>query len=158
MTDRPAPRHYLPTYRVTLVREGRVEVPHKRLRTSADVRAILAHYLEGVDREHFVALLLDQKNTFIGLHLVAIGSLTAAVVHPRECLKAAILANAAAMIVGHNHPSGACDPSREDRALTTRLVAAGKLLGIEILDHVIVGDGTEHYYSFADNGCLTEPS
>jgi DNA repair protein RadC len=125
------------------------------MRCSADVRAILTHYLDGVDREHFVALFLDQKHKLIGLHLVAIGSLTAAVVHPREVLKCAILANAAALVVGHNHPSGAAEPSREDRALTIRLVAAGKLLGIEVLDHIIVGDGTSNYFSFADNGCLT---
>ena len=68
--------------------------------------------------------------------------------------KAAILANAAAIVCGHNHPSGNCQPSREDRALTQRLVEAGKLLGIAILDHVIIGDGTSAYFSFADEGLL----
>jgi DNA repair protein RadC len=68
--------------------------------------------------------------------------------------KAAILANAAALICGHNHPSGAPQPSQEDRALTVRLVQGGKLLGISVLDHVIIGDGTETYFSFADEGLL----
>jgi len=74
-------------------------------------------------------------------------------VHPRECFKPAILSNAASIICGHNHPSGDCQPSREDRALTQRLVEAGKLLGISVLDHVIIG-GEGRYFSFADEGLL----
>jgi DNA repair protein RadC len=66
----------------------------------------------------------------------------------------AILSNAAAIICGYNHPSGAPQPSQEDRALTVRLVQGGKLLGISVLDHVIIGDGTETYFSFADEGLL----
>ena len=69
--------------------------------------------------------------------------------------KVAILANCASILIGHNHPSGNCQPSREDRALTQRLVEAGKLLGIAILDHVIIGDGTSAYFSFADEGLLS---
>ena len=82
------------------------------------------------------------------------GSLTASVVHPREVWKPAILSNAAAIICGHNHPSGAPQPSNEDRVLTARLVESGKLLGISILDHVIIGDGTSAYFSFADERLL----
>jgi DNA repair protein RadC len=98
--------------------------------------------------------MLDQKNQVIGLHTVSIGSLTASIVHPRECFKPAILSNAAAIILAHNHPSGDCQPSREDRALTQRLVETGKLLGISVLDHIIIGDGTSSYFSFADEGLL----
>jgi len=100
-----------------------------------------------------VILLLDQKNQVIGINTVSMGSLTASVVHPRECFKPAILCNAVSLICGHNHPSGDCQPSREDRALTTRLVEAGKLLGIAVLDHIIIG-GEERYFSFADEGLL----
>ena len=82
------------------------------------------------------------------------GSLTASIVHPREVFKFAILANCASILMAHNHPSGDCQPSREDRALTTRLVEAGKLLGIAVLDHVIVGDGTSAFFSFANEGLL----
>jgi DNA repair protein RadC len=89
-----------------------------------------------------------------GINTVSVGSLTASVVHPREVFKAAILSNAAALLGCHNHPSGAPQPSREDRALTTRLVDAGKLMGIALLDHIILGDGNETYYSFADEGVL----
>src|SRR5215467_94599 len=144
----------LPIYRVTLVREGRLPYYEQRIRSSAIASTILHNYLEGVDREHFVILLLDQKNQVIGIHTVSIGSLTASIVHPRECFKPAILSNAASIICGHNHPSGDCQPSREDRALTQRLVEAGKLLGISVLDHIIIGDGTSAYFSFADENLL----
>jgi len=100
-----------------------------------------------------VVLLLSQKNRVIGIHTVSIGSLTASVVQPRETFKAAILANAAAIICGHNHPSGDCQPSKEDRAITQRLKEAGALLGIHLLDHVIVG-GDGKYFSFADENML----
>ncbi len=83
---------------------------------------------------------------------MSVGSLDSAVVHPREVFKPAILSNAAALIFGHNHPSGDPAPSSEDRAMTARLVECGKLLGIQVLDHIIVGDG--RHYSFADDGAL----
>ena len=98
--------------------------------------------------------ILDQKNKMIGINTVSMGSLTASVVHPREVFKPAILSNAAALLCCHNHPSGAPQPSQEDRALTTRLVDVGKLLGINVLDHIILGDGNESYYSFADEQML----
>ena len=149
------PKHYtIPRYQVSLVRDGSAKAPVAQIRSSRDARDVLAQYLDGVDREHFVVLLLDQKNKIIGIHTVSTGSLTASVVHPREVYKVAILSNAAAIIAGHNHPSGDPNPSTEDRALTTRLCEAGKLLGIALLDHIIVGDGTASYFSFADEGLL----
>jgi DNA repair protein RadC len=110
-------------------------------------------YLADVDREHFVVLFLNRKNKIVGLHTVSVGSLTASVVHPREVFKAAILANCSAIVAGHNHPSGNPQPSQEDRVLTTRLAEAGRLLGIQLLDHIIVGDERQ-YFSFADEGLL----
>ena len=97
----------IPIYKVTLVREGKLPCYDQRIRSSAIASTILHNYLDGVDREHFVILMLDQKNQVIGLHTVSIGSLTASIVHPRECFKPAILSNAASIICGHNHPSGA---------------------------------------------------
>ena len=144
----------IPVYKVTLVREGRVPCyEQQQIRSSANASTILQTYLADVDREHFVVLLLNQKNRVIGIHTVSIGSLTASVVHPRETFKAAILANAAAIICGHNHPSGDCQPSKEDRAITQRLKEGGALLGINLLDHVIVG-GEGKYFSFADENLL----
>ena len=142
----------IPVYRVTLVREGKMPTYESRIRSSANAYSVLQEFLADTDREHFVILMLDQKNQVIGLHTVSVGSLTASVVHPRETFKAAILANAAAIICGHQHLSGDPQPSREDRAITQRLVESGKLLGINVLDHVIVGDG--RYFSFADEGLL----
>ena len=111
---------------------------------------VLRQYLDGVDREHFVVLLLDTQNQIIGIHTVTVGTLDASVIHPRE---AAILANAASVLLAHNHPSGDPAPSAEDRAVTRQLRSAGSLLGIEVMDHVIVGDGPR-YYSFSEAGAL----
>ena len=144
----------VPIYKISLVREGRVACYEQQIRSSANVSTILQTYLADVDREHFVVLLLNQKNRVVGVNTVSIGSLTASVVHPREVFKPAILSNAASIILAHNHPSGQPQPSQEDRVLTVRLVAAGKLLGISVLDHVIIGDGTSAYFSFADEGLL----
>src|SRR5215831_19290703 len=144
----------IPVYKIMLVREGRVPCYAQQIRSSADASTLLHTYLADVDREHFVIILLNQKNRINDVNTVSIGSLTASIVHPREVFKSAILSNAASIICGHNHPSGDCQPSREDRALTQRLVEAGKLLGISVLDHVIIGDGTSAYFSFADEGLL----
>jgi DNA repair protein RadC len=141
-------------YRVQLVRERALPWDRAQLRSSKDVASLFRTYLGDTDREHFLVAMLDQKNKVIGINTVSTGSLTASVVHPREVYKPAILSNAAAIICGHNHPSGAPQPSQEDRALTVRLVQGGKLLGISVLDHVIIGDGTESYFSFADEGLL----
>jgi DNA repair protein RadC len=147
------PKTYLPVYRVMLVREGQMPSIEQRIRCSADAARLLWTYLEGVDREHFVVFLLDQKNQVIGINTVSMGSLTASVVHPREVFKAAILANAATLVCGHNHPSGDTVPSQEDRLITTRLVSAGKMLGINVVDHIIIGSAGK-YFSFADEGLL----
>jgi DNA repair protein RadC len=84
--------------------------------------------------------------------LLRVGSLTASIVHPREVFKPAILSNSSSVLLCHNHPSGDPLPSQEDRTLTVRLVQAGKVLGVEVLDHIIVGDG--RYFSFADENML----
>ena len=150
-----APRPYAaPIYTITLVRERQLPWPRVQLRQAADAAALLRAYLRGVDREHFVVVLLDRKHRVIGLNTVSVGSLTASLAHPREVFKPALVSNAAAILCGHNHPSGDPQPSQEDRVITARLVEAGRLLGIPILDHVIVGDGTAAYYSFADAGAL----
>jgi DNA repair protein RadC len=119
---------------------------------SSDVRRLLAEYYAGHDREEFVCLLMNPKNAVIGIHTVSIGTLTLSLVHPRETFKAAIVAGAHSIILAHNHPSGDPTPSQEDNALTARLVEVGKLVGIQVLDHVIIGQG--RFYSYADQGRL----
>jgi len=131
-----------PIFRVQLVRENRSE--RMTLDGPVDAARILCSYLENEDREHFVSMMLDVKNRVIGIHTVSIGNLNAAIVSPREVFKAAILANAASIIVAHNHPSGDVTPSPEDIQVTKTLQQAGKLLDIEVLDHVIVGEDGAH--------------
>lgn len=92
------------------------------------------------DRESFVALLLNAQNRVIGVEEIAKGTVNGVETHPREVFKGAILSNAVSMIVAHNHPSGNPTPSQADRDLTNRLVDAGRLLGIPVLDHIIVTD------------------
>jgi DNA repair protein RadC len=151
---RPARPYATPIYRVSLIREANVTLAQPQIRSSRDAAVVFREHLGNVDREHFMVGMLDQKNKMIGINTVSMGSLTASVVHPREVFKPAILSNAAALVCCHNHPSGAPQPSQEDRALTTRLVDVGKLLGINVLDHIILGDGNESYFSFADEGLL----
>lgn len=116
---------------------------------------LFTHYyplLRDVRQELFKIVLLDAKHTIIRDDTVSEGSLTLSIVHPREVFSLAIREAAAAIIFIHNHPSGDPQPSLEDRELTSRLVAVGDLLGIQVLDHLIIGDG--RYVSFADQGWL----
>lgn len=97
--------------------------------------------MENLDREMFCSIYLSRKNDVLAIHSVSIGGLASSLVHPREVFKPAFLTSAAAIILVHNHPSGDPTPSPEDLKVTKRLTEAGKLLGIEILDHVIIGLG-----------------
>ena len=90
------------------------------------------------DKEHFCVFFLNTQNQIIGRELVSMGTLNTSLIHPRECFRTAISKNSAAVIFAHNHPSGSLEPSDEDIAVTKRLKDAGKLIGIEVLDHVIV--------------------
>jgi DNA repair protein RadC len=118
-----------------------------------DAAAVYGHFrgrLPQLEREVFYVLLLDGKNRVHGEVLVSEGSLTAALVHPREVFAPAIREAAAAVILVHNHPSGDPTPSAEDRALTERLRQVGELVGIRVLDHVVVGRG--RWASLAEEG------
>jgi DNA repair protein RadC len=109
--------------------------------TAADVAAICGTQLRGLDREHFWALALNTKNQLLRMVEVSVGSLNASIVHPRELYKEAVRVSAASIVVVHNHPSGDPTPSGADLQLTRRLARAGDVLGIELIDHVVVGDG-----------------
>lgn len=123
-----------------------------RIGSSADLFRHYYPHLRDLRHEVFKIVLLDAKHTIIRDATVSEGSLTLSVVHPREVFHLAVRESAAAVIFLHNHPSGDPQPSSEDRALTARLVTAGEVLGIPVLDHLIVGDG--RYVSFADQGWL----
>lgn len=109
---------------------------------AADVAALCGEEMAAYDREHFRLVALDSKNRLILMEDVSVGSLSASLVHPRELFKTAVRNSAAGIVVVHNHPSGDVTPSRADIELTRRLAKAGDVLGIDLLDHVIVGDGS----------------
>ena len=108
------------------------------------VAALVKGRLGGRKKEHFLALLLDSRNRLIKIAEISIGSLDASIVHPREVYKEAISASAAAVIFVHNHPSGDPTASEDDIRLTKGLVEAGEIIGIEVLDHIIIG-GNKHF-------------
>lgn len=141
----------LPVYKVRLVRDGSQRSSLKTIKKPADVKAILDVFLAGADRENFVVIMLNTKNQVIGINTVAVGMLASCPVHPREVFKPIILANAAGVILGHNHPSGDPTPSQNDLILTKQLKDAGELLGIPVIDHIIIGD-EGRFYSFTEQG------
>jgi DNA repair protein RadC len=144
--------HRPPRWRIALVRElAGPAFPAECLRTSSDVWQAF-EFLEHRDREEFWIAALDGKNRVIGTHQVSVGTLSASLVHPREVLKPLILASASACILVHVHPSGDPEPSAEDHVITTRLIEVCDLLGVQVLDHVIIGAG--RYHSLADAGQL----
>ncbi len=134
--------YQIPAVRVALVQERTIASTLQAVGSPEDAAAVLREVIGDYDRETFAVLLLDTKNRVVAVHIASIGLLESAPVHPREIFKAAILANARAVILGHNHPSGDSQPSAQDIRITHQLVAAGKLLDIRVLDHIIVGDGT----------------
>lgn len=117
-----------------------------------DVADFLMPRLRYAAKEQFVVILLNNKNKVIGTEVVSEGSLSSSIVHPREVYAPAILHHAAAIMVAHNHPSGDPKPSTEDTEVTRVLARSGKVLGIPMIDHVIIGDG--NYYSFLENEAL----
>ena len=147
---KPGNPYAVPRYRVTLVRDGRATRPTDPVLTSVGAADLLRPLFEGLDREQFLVCGLDAKHCIIGVNIVSIGTLTLAIVHPREVFKPLILMNAGAWICAHNHPSGDPTPSQEDRVLTTRLRQGAELLGLTLLDHLILTDAG--CYSFADQG------
>lgn len=136
------------SYSVQLVKEemGRYE---SELFSDKEVFETLKPMTDKLDREHFFVIMLNTKNKMIGVSTVSVGSLASTPVHPREIFKVAILANAAQIVLAHNHPSGETEPSRQDIKITEQMIYAGKALGIPVIDHIIFGDG---YHSMRASG------
>ncbi|MHB8125940.1 MAG: RadC family protein [Desulfitobacteriaceae bacterium] len=118
-----------------------------------DIVHLVMEEMRNLDREHFRVVTLTTKNHILGISSISVGSLNSSLVHPRECFKEAIRRNANAIILLHNHPSGDPTPSREDIEVTKRLSEGGHLLGIEVLDHIIIGD--KRYISLKERGQIT---
>lgn len=122
------------------------------VRHPGDVAALLMEDMRTRDREVFKIVMLDTKHRILTIDTLSIGDLSGTLVHPRELFKNVIQYSSAAIILVHNHPSGDPEPSPEDLDLTARIVAGGRLLGIEVLDHIIIGDST--YVSLKERGLM----
>lgn len=122
------------------------------IKSPEDVKNIVLEEMRYFDREHFRVLYLDRKGGLISQEDVSIGGLHSSLVHPREVFKTAIKRSAASVILVHNHPSGDPEPSKEDVEVSRMLIEAGRLMGIEVLDHVIIGEN--NYTSLKSRGLI----
>jgi len=120
------------------------------IRSPADAYYLLEHEMRNIKQEHFACLFLNTKNGIIGKETITIGTLNASLVHPREVFRPAIKRACASIICAHNHPSGNPEPSLEDITITKRLVEAGQIIGIDVLDHIIIG--SHSYVSLKECG------
>jgi DNA repair protein RadC len=123
------------------------------IRSPQDAADVAAQFIGDDDREVFFVMCLNTKNQVVAVHRCHVGGLNASIVMPREVFKSAILNNSASIIVSHQHPSQDVTPSREDLEVTSRLVECGKILGIEVLDHLIINTKAK-YYSLKENARL----
>ena len=137
---------------IKMVKDSSIKYANRQIGSPFDAFILVKDLLEGCDREKLLAICLDTKNQPVNISIVSIGSVNASIVHPREVFKTAILSNSSRIMLAHNHPSQILKPSAEDRLITDRIKNAGEILGIELLDHLIVGDS--EYYSFKENGEL----
>lgn len=137
---------------IKLVKETSMLYKNRRVRSLQDSYEIFKEFLGEVDREYFVVMCLDTKNQPTNISVAHIGSLNASIVHPREVMKTAILSNAASIICAHPHPSGDPLPSPEDIQVTERLVEAGNIIGVDVLDHIVLGDNC--YISLKEKGYI----
>lgn len=134
---------------IKMVREGSTKYENRKIETPFDAYVLLKNFLEDSDREKLLVVCLDTKNQPINICTVSVGTLNSSLVHPREVFKTAILSNSNQIMLAHNHPSGISAPSNEDKAMTSRIKDAGVILGIELIDHIIIG--SNEYFSFKEN-------
>ncbi len=123
--------------RVVKAVRGRI----RSVRCPEDAAGLVMEDMRHLDREHFKVILLDSKNAVISIETVSVGTVNASIVHPREALRPALEKSATSMVLVHNHPTGNVSPSREDILLTKRFEKCGRILGIDVVDHIIIGDG-----------------
>jgi DNA repair protein RadC len=146
-------------YRVSLVRDERVKFGTQTIYNPKEAQKYIQDMINEMgqpDREQFCILMLNAKNITIGMNIVSIGGLSSAPVHPREVLKPAILSNSAALILGHNHPSGDLTPSPADKSITHRIIQAAEIIGIAVHEHLIINMEDDRYFSFAEHGLIQE--
>ncbi len=146
----------IPIFRLKLVKDKVLQLTDVNIDQPPVAARLLGRLIGDSDREHLVALFLDGRKDIVGAQVIATGCLDSCRTTPREVFKAAIVANAHSIVLGHNHPSGSVQPSDGDIRLTRRLVRVGELLGVPILDHVIVW--RRQWCSFVELGLLPMPS
>lgn len=151
MMRRPIPKKKVGIIKLKMVREGTVLYGTNRFQGAKDAAEIVRPIFAHADREMLVVMSLDTTLTPIAMEIVAVGGINVCAVDMREVFKHAVLSNAARIICFHNHPSGSLEASREDSQVTGKIKEAGKLLGIELIDHIIIGCGKE-YISFKESG------
>jgi DNA repair protein RadC len=125
---------------------------NKIFKSPGDVFALIKNRLTNYTKEHFFVLSLDTRNHIIGIDTISIGILNANIVHPRETFESAIKRHAAKIIISHNHPSGDTNPSEDDISVTKHLNESGKILNIEVIDHIIITKNS--YFSFKENNLI----
>lgn len=138
-------------YVVTVRRRRRRKVPDA-IRQPQAAYQLMYPLVRDLDREHFYCLHLNTRHTVMEIDLVSVGSLSASIVHPREVFRRAISRGAASLILAHNHPSGDPEPSEDDLEITSRLARVGELVGIPVLDHIVLANGS--FVSLRERGCL----
>jgi DNA repair protein RadC len=134
--------------RVVKATRGEVKI----VKCPEDAAGLVIEDMKHLDREHFAVILLDSKNAVISVEKVSVGTVNSSIVHPREVLKPALEKSATSIILVHNHPTGNVSPSREDVMITRRFEKCGRILGIDVIDHLIIGDG--NYRSMKESGYL----
>jgi DNA repair protein RadC len=144
-------------YRLCVVRDKRIKFRKEPVSNQVEGAGFIREAIKKLgqtDRENMVVVMLNSKNHVIGINLVSIGCLNASYASPRDVFKAAINSNCAALILGHNHPSGVCQASSEDMMITKNLVLSAEILGFIIHDHIIVDTESDNFYSFSNDGIL----
>jgi DNA repair protein RadC len=126
--------------KIQMIKESRMAYDYGIINGPVVIAEIFSKYIGNADREFAVLACLDSKNKINSISTISIGSLNTGIITPREVFKTAILSNSASVVVCHNHPSGDPTPSREDIEITQRLAEAGQILGIDVIDHIILGD------------------
>ncbi|RQN09840.1 DNA repair protein RadC [Clostridium butyricum] len=138
---------------IKMVKESSILYGNRRITSPKDAVELIRIVLKDSDREKLVVCCLNTKNEPTSISIISIGSLNSSIVHPREVFKTAILSNSASIIMAHNHPSGDIKPSKEDINVTERIRESGKIIGIEMIDHMIIG-GDDKYMSFKEEGFI----
>ena len=151
--------NFVPIYRISMVRDRQVKFEAGYTNNSIKAHVLAKKLIEKYgqpDREQFLVILLNTENKTIGINTVCVGTINSAVVFPREVLKPAILGNASAIILCHNHPGGQLKPSPADMEVTKKIVFAAQIMGIKVHEHIIVAMDKDEYFSMADEGMISD--